>query len=551
MDISSKELLQTIERIYKTSGKSKDLQEAANSIAQDCELIADFFSCTPFEAHILSLIIHDSIREKIITNNSLCTLLKMDFSEMAELVKTIRRLSRKNLVRSIKDRVHGVKYVLKPVVLESTFSAVKLNTVSNEKDVTFNFLSTVREESLKIFNNEITTFEILLYTKEILDDSKELPFVQWFNQQFLRIEDILLLINCCYEHIVESPEISLDLMLSLLFPDSYDKYIYKKQITNNRNPLFKNDLIKWQNETLNSSSDILLTEKTIANLLLNDVTPKKQQVNSKYFKIFPPENIKQETLIYNEAEGKEINILKNALGKLNYPGLIEKLKMNNFSGGLSILFHGKAGTGKTATVHQIAKETGRTLLYTDASTLKSMWLGESEKNVKNMFEDYRNICLQSDQHPILLFNEADAILSNRIQVNRSVDQTLNTLQNILLQELENFEGILIATTNLINNLDPAFERRFLYKVCFEIPSDHTVSLLLEQAFPEIGKEGINELTTYALTGANISNIQKKLLIKKTFENVEINSDEIKKLIDEEFYNKKIYKQIGFNKSLNN
>ena len=83
---------------------------------------------------------------------------------------------------------------------------------------------------------------------------------------------------------------------------------------------------------------------------------------------------------------------------------------------------------------------------------------------------YRALCKSSEKAPIMLFNEADAIFSKRIEnVEQSVDQLNNAIQNIILEEMENIEGILFATTNLLSNLDPAFERRFIFKVEFNTP----------------------------------------------------------------------------------
>jgi len=101
-----------------------------------------------------------------------------------------------------------------------------------------------------------------------------------------------------------------------------------------------------------------------------------------------------------------------------------------------------------------------------------MWVGGSEKNIKALFERYRQYVKKIENKPVLFFNEADAIIGKRMEFNdksRAVDQMENTVQNIILQEMENLDGILIATTNLTKNMDTAFERRFLYKITFNKP----------------------------------------------------------------------------------
>lgn len=100
-----------------------------------------------------------------------------------------------------------------------------------------------------------------------------------------------------------------------------------------------------------------------------------------------------------------------------------------------------------------------------------MWVGESEKNIKAIFDRYREHVKNSKVAPILLFNEADAVIGKRREgAEKAVDKMENSIQNIILQEMETLDGIMIATTNLEQNMDKAFERRFLYKIKFNKPS---------------------------------------------------------------------------------
>src|SRR5690606_29460031 len=97
--------------------------------------------------------------------------------------------------------------------------------------------------------------------------------------------------------------------------------------------------------------------------------------------------------------------------------------------------------------------------------------------------------LEEEHAPILFFNEADALISKRKDVGISATgETENRIQNILLEELENFRGILIATTNLVNNLDSAFDRRFLFKVEFQQPDLEVRSKIWKQKLPHLSSE---------------------------------------------------------------
>ncbi len=102
-----------------------------------------------------------------------------------------------------------------------------------------------------------------------------------------------------------------------------------------------------------------------------------------------------------------------------------------------------------------------------------------------IFSTYTKALKYFEQAPILLFNEADALLGRRIKVSHYSDQMNNTMQNILLQEMEDFKGILIATTNMQESLDPAFERRFLFKIKFGEPKIKARKEIWKQQFASL------------------------------------------------------------------
>ncbi|MCF8367328.1 MAG: ATP-binding protein [Bacteroidales bacterium] len=160
---------------------------------------------------------------------------------------------------------------------------------------------------------------------------------------------------------------------------------------------------------------------------------------------------------------------------------------------------------------KIAKETNRALMKVEISQSKSMWYGESEKIIKQIFTDYKSFAKDCERLPILFFNEADAIISKRRELgNSSVDQTENTVQNIILEELENFEGILIATTNLANHLDAAFERRFLFKIQFHKSNTVVRAKIWKSKLPSLEISDCNLLADkFDFSGGQIDNILRK------------------------------------------
>ena len=223
------------------------------------------------------------------------------------------------------------------------------------------------------------------------------------------------------------------------------------------------------------------------------------------------------------------------------------MKENNMKAGFTVLLYGFPGTGKTSSVKQIAKATGRVIYMVEIEKIQSKWVGESEKNLAKVFEEYQACRKFFSKDPILLFNEADAILGKRINVNNSVDKSFNALQNILLQELEDFEGIFMATTNLADQLDKAFDRRLLYKIDFKRPDTLVRKQILANVFSDCDELVLDKLNEeYLLTGGQIANIKKKLLVKSILDTKINKEDYLLTLCKDEFIlNQNTRNPIGF------
>lgn len=178
-----------------------------------------------------------------------------------------------------------------------------------------------------------------------------------------------------------------------------------------------------------------------------------------------------------------------------------------------IIFYGPPGTGKTMTAYSLAKSLKRQVLNFDCSKILSMYVGESEKNVRKVFDTYSELAEKSKTEPVLLLNEADQFLSARSSgVGGGAEQMHNQMQNIFLEQIEKFEGILIATTNLLENIDVAFSRRFNYKIEFKKPSREQRLELWKQMLPKDAPYAddfnIEKLADISLTGGQINLVVK-------------------------------------------
>lgn len=253
-------------------------------------------------------------------------------------------------------------------------------------------------------------------------------------------------------------------------------------------------------------------------------------------------------LFYNPAEAQQVAQLGDLLSKERFAGIRSAMKEKHLRTGFTCLFYGSPGTGKTETAYQLARITGRDIFIVDVSQIKRCWVGESEQNLKNVFNKYRECVSRNVAAPILLFNEADAIFGIRQEgAQRAVDRMENSLQNIILQEMEDLDGILIATTNLTANLDKAFERRFLYKIRFEKPSLEASSRIWQSMIPELSETDALQLATdYPFSGGQIENISRKKTICSLINGNEPSLSDIRAFCDEEIISRpSTGKRIGF------
>lgn len=171
--------------------------------------------------------------------------------------------------------------------------------------------------------------------------------------------------------------------------------------------------------------------------------------------------------------------------------------------GISALFAGESGTGKTMAAEVIANELGLALHRIDLSSVVSKWVGETEKNLQQLFN------AADDSNGILFFDEADALFGKRTQVQHSQDRFANIEINFLLQRLESYRGLAILATNLKDALDPAFLRRLRFIVEFPFPGPDERRDIWKRAFPAATPtEGLDfeRLAKINITGGSVHNI---------------------------------------------
>ena len=369
-----------------------------------------------------------------------------------------------------------------------------------------------------------------------------LPFFKKIMKTKLSDMDRYFLYDCTKDFL-NGNDSGLCSTLSDLYAKSNSYFTNLRKMLDEKDDLTTNGFIEIDKNEVIEKSTVTLSDRTIELLYgKNADLYKKKPVCSK--NILDPEKLKEKTLFYSEKVQKQIDMLEESLSQKNLVAMQKRLANKGLSKGVAVLLYGAPGTGKTETVYQLAKKTNRKILHVDISESKSMWFGESEKIVKKIFTNYRKLCQNAERHkentPILLFNEADALISKRKDVSSgNCAQTENAIQNILLEEMERLDGIVFATTNLCNNMDKAFERRFLFKVEYEKPSLEARKKIWKSKLPELSDEDLSRLADrFDFSGGEIDNIVRKCEMTEIIKGAIPSYNEIAELCENERLEKK-------------
>jgi SpoVK/Ycf46/Vps4 family AAA+-type ATPase len=335
--------------------------------------------------------------------------------------------------------------------------------------------------------------------------------------------------------------------LVFLLKEDYDKKRLTDTLELGKHILQTRKLIEYNfDDGFEDRSNYRLTDRAIKKLLKGfKLKTKDKPVASD---VIISKHIEEKKLFYDGKTNSQVEELEELLSEENFKNIRERMKSQKMRCGFACVFYGSPGTGKTETVLQIARKTGRNILQVNISEVKSCWVGESEKNIKGIFDRYREQVKRTKITPILLFNEADAVIGKRREgAENAVDKMENSIQNIILQEMETLDGIMIATTNLEQNMDKAFERRFLYKIKFNKPSLEARSSIWKTMIPVLSEDESTALASkYDFSGGQIENIARHYAINTVLHGDDENRlDSLYAYCDGEKFEKKECRKIGF------
>ena len=398
-------------------------------------------------------------------------------------------------------------YTLAPEVAKAIADKMPIVPVKKSFSTSLDVMEEIYALTENATSTKMVHTEFMKRYLDFMSACTNIPYAAMLKSLHLPMEEEILFSCIVWKILSSNDTIELD-NAALIFGALQDQVRFKQSIFSEKNPLLQLDLVSLSKDFMDTIS--LGLTSTAADLLGPVGFTLKIDSTKKNERILPNQ-ISEKHLVYNESEQTQIESLELILMEENYLNLRSRLAAKHLPVGLNVLLFGAPGTGKTETVYQLARQTGREIIRVEIAETKSKWFGESEKLIKDIFTKYAETAKGCALMPILLFNEADAIISNRKSSGHGdTRQTENAVQNILLEELEKFNGIFFATTNLANNLDTAFDRRFLYKVKFLNPGLSQRQRILERKFPFLCAEECEHLASeFDLTGGQMDNIARK------------------------------------------
>jgi len=536
-------LLQAIERVVELAEDSKLSKEFMKKAKTEIQLLAKSYGITDRQAVLFCVCMEKGPRR--VDYDDLASYLNLNKISVLSYASDIDALVRRRLLkfRDVKDEDDFD-------IPSAVIRCLKHNEVYQLPQRTgldcaamFELLDQWFED---LDDDAISPHDLCEELQSLFEDNPQVGFVKHLREYNLNAENEMMAAYFAHRLVNRDDD-------DIRFHDIEDLYDSRADFNNAKGKLRSGehklqDKKLIEHKCVDGLADVTrykLTEAAKRDLLAE---MKLNATEEKLANMLEASKLTQKQLFFPKDIQRQMEELGSFLQPENYQKIQERMKEKGFRYGFACLFYGSPGTGKTESVYQLARMTGRNIMVVDVPQLKSMWVGQSEKNVKALFDRYREQVKKAKLTPILLFNEADAIIGIRKNgADNAVDKMENSLQNIILQEMEQLDGIMIATTNLQQNLDKAFERRFLYKIKFEKPTEEARMRIWQEMIPELSNMDIQTLASkYDFSGGQIENIARHYAIDSILHGT--TDDALSMLIshcDNERLDEKSVRKVGF------
>jgi len=514
-------ILDSIGKVYEVSKDCRLEGQYLKKIENELSLLSTYFRTTNNQAFFIALVFALNYKGDSVDLNDLIDYLNCNPMAILKHSDDLEHLYARGVFNKKKSR-HRInlsgandQFTINDKISEAILKNKPMPDFRQEKMTDFLlFLQKLSELVQQRNEQEIATFDLFSQTDDLLSRNGHFPLIKKIDALKLGTENSLIYLYLLWQTLLGNGSTDIGITVSSIFDKPTKQVSRMQKFLTGDHFLIKNKLIEIVVSGFFNDAEMKLSNRSID--LINDCGIKLFINMQKNDNVIKPTDIQERKLYFSEAEMDQLFLLKELMHEQKLQETQQRLAKKSLATGITVLLHGAPGTGKTEIVKQIGRESNRALMKVEISQSKSAWFGESEKIIKTIFAEYKSFAAECERTPVLFFNEADAIFSKRREIgNYSVAQTENAIQNIILEELENFDGILIATTNLTNNLDNAFERRFLFKIRFQKPNHVIRAKIWKSKLPFLKSEDCMAMAEkYDFSGGQIDNVIRKSEIRE-------------------------------------
>jgi hypothetical protein len=520
-ELFSKNHLARLENISRASAKCALNLRSVNGVENDIEAIASFLGITPGQA-VLFAVIADLSLQRTVTLEGLAKYLDCSVLRLVVFMKETEVLEKKGLVKRLIRRkgrrpsYNDTGFTVPSFVIDALLQDDAARLESSSKFDLPTFLKHIVDLIDDRENNTISTAQVIEETDYLIASNSHLPFVSFVDCGLKSTLSKCAVFAFSYVRLKGQTSIDFENFSNSLFDDLGLQLEFCQELASGRHELIKTGYLKLIVSEFDGEKSASLSFSTAKELYHSYPDLLKQE--NERSGLIQYKSLKGRKLLFSSGLQEQLDMLEDVMKPGRFRTYCRRLKRNGLSSGITVVFSGEPGTGKTEEVYQLARSTRRSIMMVDLSQMRSKWFGESEKKVKQLFDEYAAVRKASEVEPILFINEADGLLTRRINLgasNEASDRVTNTMQNVLLQALENFEGILIATTNLTGNLDRAYERRFSFRIEFTMPDSNARSAIWQEKLPQLTDDEARMLgERYQISGGEIDNQVRRILLRK-------------------------------------
>ncbi|MCF8221290.1 MAG: AAA family ATPase [Cryomorphaceae bacterium] len=483
-------------------------------------IMADKFKMSIDRAAIFTTVHCMSTTDIRLSERTITAFLKPFFQENSKLVRTqLREMQRIGLLE--RERYEGMHIFSIESSISEAIDNGDLDTIRNVGPIGLDAVLEYFRKKL-LDHDHLGKADVNQFMDDIVNNNAQLNLIKYCNKKYFTetVLDAYLCIAVCVKSVFDNDAFNFSYLVNYINMDkNYIQYMRKEILSASWAPIAEGLIENAGGGMVDFNPELKLTSKGF-DYFLKELDPDmlkflRVRLGKINIPMIQPKEIQKVDLHFDEVFAQRMTRITELLKPASFSKYQANFPQNAKMKGLTLLFQGPPGTGKTEFALQLSKMTGRPIIKVEVTDFQSKWVGESERKLKEVFRDYKLSCQRmGEKFPILFFNECDQVIGRRVAIKSSVDQMTNALQNIILEEMETFNGILIGSTNMTKNMDEAFERRWVMKMQFESPNETAKIAIWKSAIKGLRQSEAQELVKrFNFTPGEIANISRRFVIE--------------------------------------